>query len=232
MDEKYLKTTWKQRILYVAIAVLLLGITITTYIAIVLSGNKKSTSSDNSDSSGYESLLQQKSEEISAAAKTLSGSYLDELASLKTFVTGYNAESANSEGLVISDVQEGTGTEITEEWKDYYAYYIGWCANEEVFDSSFDDYSNPTSLNAPLSGAIGLISGWEQGVIGMKVGGVRLLTIPGELAYGEDQEICGGTNSPLKFLILAIEPGEDYRKLMSEYEDIYSKYVSSMSTNE
>lgn len=231
MDEKYLKTSWKQRVLYVVIAILLLGITITTYIAIVLSGNKKSsTSSNDSDDNGYETMLQNKANEITAAADNISGQYLDALKSYQSFVTGYNAEAANSEGLQISDIQEGTGTEVTGEWKDYYAYYIGWCADESVFDSSFDDYSNPTKLKAPLAGSMGLIDGWEQGVIGMKVGGVRLLTIPGELAYGETQEICGGTNSPLKFIIMAIEPGEDYRKLMSEYDDIYSQYTASMST--
>lgn len=230
MDEKYLKTSWKQRILYVIIAILLLGITLTTYISIVLSGNKKSSTSS-SDDSGYEELLQAKSAEITSAATEISGQYLDALKSYKSFVTGYNAETANSEGLKISDIAEGSGTEITEEWKDYYAYYIGWCADESVFDSSFDDFDNPTSLGTPLSGNIGLIDGWEQGVLGMKVGGVRLLTIPGELAYGESQEICGGTNSPLKFIVMAIEPGENYRKLMSEYEDIYAQYAASMSTN-
>lgn len=227
MDEKYLKTTWKQRILVILIAVLLLGITITTYISIVLSGNKKSTSTDTADSA-YEAQLQAKADEISAAATELSSQYLDAFSSYRGNVAGYNATTANDEGLQVADIIEGNGTEITEEWKDYYAYYIGYCADETVFDSSFDSFEEPTALSTPISGTMGLIDGWEQGIIGMKVGGVRQITIPGELAYKDEQEICGGTYSPLRFIIMAIEPGENFRKLMSEYEDIYAQYVAEL----
>ena len=57
----------------------------------------------------------------------------------------------------------------------------------------------------------------------MKLGGVRQLTISGDLAYGDTQEICGGYNSPLKFIILAIEPDAQLAQLQSELEDIYNQ---------
>ncbi|MBR3323408.1 FKBP-type peptidyl-prolyl cis-trans isomerase [Candidatus Saccharibacteria bacterium] len=125
----------------------------------------------------------------------------------------------------------GDGTEVTSEWQDYFAYYIGYCADESVFDSSFDSYENPTTLKAPISGNQSLIAGWSQGVLGMKVGGVRQITMPGELAYGETREICGGTNKPLRFIIMAIEPGEDYRKLNSELNDIIAEYSAAASAS-
>ena len=98
-----------------------------------------------------------------------------------------------------------------------------------MFDSSFDSFENPTTLKSPISGNKSLIAGWSQGVLGMKVGGVRQITIPGELAYGETREICGGTNKPLRFIIMAIEPGEDYRKLNSELEEIIAEYSAASS---
>ena len=54
---------------------------------------------------------------------------------------------------------------------------IGWDTKRQ-FDSSWD---RGEPLRFPLSG---VIAGWQQGMLGMKVGGTRLLVIPGELAYG------------------------------------------------
>lgn len=54
-----------------------------------------------------------------------------------------------------------------------------------------------------------MIKGWSQGVIGMKIGGVRELTIPYDLAYGETgsgDKIPA--NTPLKFVIMLIEQPE------------------------
>ena len=58
----------------------------------------------------------------------------------------------------------------------------------------------------------------------MKLGGVRQVDIPGALAYGDKREICGGKNSPLKFIILPIEVSEEYKKLSTEYNKIYLNY--------
>ena len=228
MDQSYLKTSWKQRLAIIAIAVLLLGITIATYIGLVLSGNS-SNSSDSSaaDTSELDAIYERytaKSDELNAAAASLSPQYFDQMVAYKSEVKGFNEESANNSGLQTVDLKEGDGTEVTEEWNDYYAYYIGYCADETIFDSSFDNYENPTSLNAPISGSQDLIAGWTQGVIGMKVGGVRQLTIPGELAYGESREICGGTNKPLRFILMAVEPGEEVRKLSNELTEIIAEY--------
>ena len=229
MDEKYLKTSWQQRLVIIVIAVLLLAITIITYASIVVSGNKSSSSTSETDAAlaEYEEQLNAKAEEIDTLATSLSAQYFDEFRNYISEVRSFNAQTANDEGLKITDLKEGDGTEITEEWKDYFAYYIGWCADESVFDSSFDSFEEPTSLKTPLSGSIGLIEGWEQGVVGMKVGGVRQLSIPGELAYGDTQEICGGTNSPLKFVLMAIDPGEEYRKLNDEYNEILAAYQAA-----
>jgi FKBP-type peptidyl-prolyl cis-trans isomerase len=51
-----------------------------------------------------------------------------------------------------------------------------------------------------------MIEGWNQGVLGMKIGGVRELTIPAELAYGETGSGKIPANSPIKFVLMTIPP--------------------------
>ncbi|MBR3233292.1 FKBP-type peptidyl-prolyl cis-trans isomerase [Candidatus Saccharibacteria bacterium] len=146
-------------------------------------------------------------------------------------VKAYNAEAANSVGVQKTDLKEGTGRELTTGDLDYYAYYIGWCADETVFDSSFNDFDNPTSLKAPLYAGQGLIEGWNEGVVGMKLGGVREITMPGELAYGESREICGGTNSPLKFIVLPLLEDDKLATLNGELQEIYMQIMSKYYNN-
>ncbi|MEO8623345.1 MAG: FKBP-type peptidyl-prolyl cis-trans isomerase [bacterium] len=84
------------------------------------------------------------------------------------------------------DIVEGTGAPAMPR-KCLYAHYTGWLTNGTKFDSSRDTMPNGTKRE-PLSfpqGAKRVISGWDVGFEGMKVGGQRRLIIPYQLAYGE-----------------------------------------------
>ncbi len=72
-----------------------------------------------------------------------------------------------------------------------------------------------------------MIEGWYMGVNGMKIGGVREVTIPGDLAYGEDYDPCGndGTNVPLKFIIMPIEVSDEFSSLANELSQIYTELM-------
>ena len=52
---------------------------------------------------------------------------------------------------------------------------------------------------------------------------VRQISMSGALAYGDTQEICGGTNSPLKFVVFAMEPDAKIKELNEELDDIYMR---------
>lgn len=228
MEEKALKTSWKQRIVIIIVAVLLLGSMVLTYLLVVLNSDSSSSSStETADVSAITAEYQAKTEEIEAAAKPLSDKYFKDFVKYKSEVKSFNSANANASGLETKDLKAGTGRTLAEDDTDYSAYYIGWCADGSIFDASFDDKENPTSLKAPLDASIGLIEGWNQGVVGMKLGGVRQLSIPGELAYGETQEICGGKNSPLKFIIFAIETDDQLKALNQELNEIYARLYAA-----
>jgi peptidylprolyl isomerase len=81
--------------------------------------------------------------------------------------------------LQIEDVKHGTGAEA-KSGNTITVHYVGTLTNGSKFDSSRDRGQGFTFK----LGAGQVIRGWDQGVAGMKVGGVRKLTIPPELGYG------------------------------------------------
>lgn len=80
-------------------------------------------------------------------------------------------------GLETWDVTEGQGTPVPPGGR-VKVHYTGWLTSGKKFDSSVD---RGEPIEFPLSG---VIKGWQEGIPGMKPGGVRRLKIPGDLAYG------------------------------------------------
>jgi len=83
------------------------------------------------------------------------------------------------EGMKVEILKEGTG-EAAKTDNTVSVHYVGTLENGTKFDSSID-------RGEPFSFTLGenrVIQGWELGVLGMKVGEKRKLTIPSDLAYG------------------------------------------------
>jgi FKBP-type peptidyl-prolyl cis-trans isomerase len=84
-----------------------------------------------------------------------------------------------ADGLEYWDIKVGTGA-VAHVGQTVKVHYTGWLTNGKKFDSSIG--RGPFEVT-PL-GRAPVIKGWNEGIIGMKVGGKRQLRIPPELAYG------------------------------------------------
>ena len=101
--------------------------------------------------------------------------------------------------LVATDVTHGDGAEATS-GATVSVHYVGVAhSSGEEFDAS---YNRGTPLAFRL-GAGQVISGWDQGVQGMKVGGRRQLVIPPHLGYGDRG--AGGVIKPGETLIFVVD---------------------------
>ena len=106
-------------------------------------------------------------------------------------------QSTPANGLVIDEIEVGSG-ETAVKGRMVSVHYTGWLTDGTKFDSS-KDRNEPFEF--PL-GAGYVIRGWDEGVQGMKVGGVRKLTIPPELGYGARG--AGGVIPPNATLIFEV----------------------------
>jgi peptidylprolyl isomerase len=101
--------------------------------------------------------------------------------------------------LVVTDLSVGDGAEATE-GATVSVHYVGVAhSTGEEFDAS---YNRGTPLQFRL-GIGQVISGWDQGVSGMKVGGRRQLVIPPHLGYGDRG--AGGVIKPGETLIFVVD---------------------------
>ncbi len=101
--------------------------------------------------------------------------------------------------LEVTELREGEGDEATT-GKTVQVHYVG------VAHSSGEEFDASYNRGEPLSFRLGVgqvISGWDQGVQGMKVGGRRRLVIPPHRAYGDRG--AGGVIGPGETLIFVVD---------------------------
>ena len=106
------------------------------------------------------------------------------------------------------DTKQGTGTEAVS-GKPVVVHYTGWLYDASKPDKKGSKFDSSRDRQVPFGfflGAGKVIKGWDEGVVGMKVGGPRTLIIPPGLAYGD--RAVGGVipaNSTLIFDVELIE---------------------------
>jgi FKBP-type peptidyl-prolyl cis-trans isomerase len=101
-----------------------------------------------------------------------------------------------ADGLIIEEIVVGTGASPTPT-STVVCHYTGWLTDGTKFDSSRD---RGESISFPLNG---VIKGWQEGLLTMKVGGRRKLTIPAALGYGANG--AGETIPPNAVLVFDVE---------------------------
>ncbi len=106
-----------------------------------------------------------------------------------------DAASGQVEGLQVETLKAGTGTRQVASGDTVSVHYVGTLTNGTKFDSSVD-------RGTPFATQIGVgrvIEGWDLGIVGMKVGEKRKLTIAPELGYGSQAVGSIPANSTLVF---------------------------------
>ena len=152
---------------------------------------------------------------VEEQAKELSAKYYDSFKEYEKAPVAFNAASIKE--LTKKDLKEGDGEEFTDSTTKFQAYYIGWKPDGTVFDGSFENGRLKSPVVFRKDGKKwGLIEGWSEGLKGMKVGGIRELSIPADKAYGaqgsvnqEDSSKTIGPNTPLKFIVMLIPEFEE-----------------------
>lgn len=114
---------------------------------------------------------------ISVAAQSHSSMKSSSSSNGPSKVTG--APTKLPDGLQYWDIKKGTGKEATQ-GSTVTVNYTGWLTDGKMFDTSVgkQPFTVDNLGNAPV------IKGWNEGIVGMKVGGKRQLRIPPDLAYG------------------------------------------------
>lgn len=189
-----------QRIGILVIAIVMVVGTLGSFAMMMLATDNASSEQEQLAREYQETLERQQKE-----AEELSAKYYPTFKKYEERPAAFDAEAVG-EKVTHVDLKQGEGDVISDD-STYRAYYIGWNPKGKVFDGSI----NGDQLQPPLDVGPGrLVPGWYDGVEGMKIGGVREITIPSDLAYGE----AGGNtddippNTPIKFIIMAIPANE------------------------
>ncbi|MDB5167314.1 MAG: putative Peptidylprolyl isomerase [Candidatus Saccharibacteria bacterium] len=190
-----------QRIGIWIIAIVLTVGTLAGFVAIVLA--PKNQAADQTKiaalTAQYQTAQADYQKKVDAQSASLSTLYFADLNQYSTLPAAFNKDDVKS--LTTQDLKVGDGADITAS-STFSAYYIGWNPSGVVFDESISG----STLKAPFSVTPGgVIQGWTDGTVGMKVGGIRELTIPSDKAYGATGSGANiPANTPLKFVIMII----------------------------
>lgn len=105
----------------------------------------------------------------------------------------------------MTDIVVGAG-DLAERGKDVVVHYTGWLFDAAAPDNKGRKFDSSRDRNDPFAFPLGaghVIQGWDQGVVGMRVGGQRRLVIPPELGYGARG--AGGVIPPNATLVFDVE---------------------------
>lgn len=155
----------------------------------------------------YQKAMSEHQSKVAQQTTELSGRYYAAFAPYASRVAAFDAATVTR--LTTDDIVVGEGAEVKDDTR-LAVYYIGWNPKGEIFDQLIEGegLKAPFAINGPAKATV--IDGWKEGLVGMRIGGVRELTIPAAKAYGEKgrgEKIPA--NTPLKFVIMAVEAPAD-----------------------
>lgn len=200
VKEKYPDTSTSrgQRMAIWIIAIVMVGGTLVSFLIYVIATINPSV---NSDQIIYEQALEKAQQEAEEEAAVK--------AQYQVFYDGVSASAFDGDSvtaLTVETLREGDGAEVAAT-DTISANYSGWDSTGAIFDTtkrSADAETSPISFSLQQ-----VITGWTEGLTGKKVGGVYLLTIPGDMAYGNTDTGYGYPVGALKFVVEIISIEEE-----------------------
>lgn len=138
----------------------------------------------------YEKIMRESAEARMASSKPLEGFE----------ATAFDKASVTE--LKVETIKEGDGVVLSES-STISANYFGWTSDGKIFDSTNQD----GKVEPAKFGLNQVIEGWTKGLTGVKVGSIVRLTIPTNMAYGDD-ESTGSPAGPLMFIVEVVEKVE------------------------
>lgn len=199
----FMATKTSQRIGIWVIAVVMLIGTIGSFAVIILANENQKVDQQKQEElqQKYNKIMTEYQAKVDKQAEKLSSKYYAEFSQYKSHPAAFDASGVKE--LAKEDLKVGDGEEVKAD-KGHVAYYIGWNPSGKVFDQSID--GDKLKAPFPIDNAI---PGWKEGAEGMKVGGVRMITIPADKAYGEQGSGADiPPNTPLRFIMFVIPTPE------------------------
>lgn len=196
---------WQRISIWIIAIVMTLG-TVLTFFVMVFAGQNSdidpNTIAARRQQEEYQKYL--KSDEYKAYQKQLeeAKAKLRALDGFADRVTAFNASDITE--LTVETLVEGSGATV-KEGATIQANYTGWTPDGKIFDSTKSEGSDASPASFTLSESK-IIEGWVIGLTGKRAGGVYLLSIPSDLAYGETgsgNDIPA--NTPLRFLVQVVD---------------------------
>lgn len=215
-------TTKAQQIGIWIIAITMTVGTIGSFLIMILANDNQKV--DTAQAAGkqaeYSKLSAEYQAQAGVQAAELSSQYAATFKAYEARPAAFNKDDVTA--LKTEDLKIGDGAVLTAD-SSFTAYYIGWNPSGKVFDQSIDG----DTLKAPFQVTPGgVITGWTEGAVGMKVGGVRELTIPSDKAYGATGSGSDiPANTPLKFVVMIIPtptPIQPSARLIELYKELNS----------
>lgn len=223
-------TQKRQRIGILIIAAIMVIGTIGSFLVMILStqSGQEAAQRYQKAQTAYQRETDAHQKLVDARDAKLSEKYYAEFKQYASRPAKFSIDSVKS--LVKTDLKVGSGATVGDDTK-FAAYYIGWNPDGKIFDQSIDGdkLKSPFAIDGLKDTAV--IDGWKEGLKGMKIGGVRLLEIPSDKAYGEEgQGDDIPPNTPLKFVVMAIPAPDEIpepaslTKALQEYQSAMIDY--------
>lgn len=186
----------KQRVLALVLAVLFLITSVGTGAAVIWQINQDNKVADKAST---EPTAQEQAQNQQQADASTCNIQAPEQAPAEPVPSAYKP-AGDVTKLETTDLKAGTGREA-KAGDCLVVKYHGTLVDGEKFDGNFD---SDTALQFRV-GQGNVIPGWDQGMVGIKEGGVRRLVIPSELAYGENGQGPIKPNSDLVFEVKLVK---------------------------